>query len=463
MKLYAYIIHVLFLFAVCVIVSLPAAANEPWRLGTALNLPDWLELSGTFRTRYESLESQFRADRNGGDQILVIRSTLKAAFNQGPLSLVAEMMDSRAALDDLGTPISTSFVNPVELLQGHLLWQANNVLGAGGISRLRAGRITMDIGSRRFVARNRFRNTMNAFTGIDLEWQSASGRKVRAFYTLPVNRKPSSVSKLRNNEIEFDEQGSDVAFWGMFVSNRLSWGDVAEFYYFGLDEDDSNGRATRNRELSTVGLRLFRKASAEKLDYQIESTVQFGESRTSTSTANVIDLDHFAHFQHVEVGYTFASHWHPRLVAQYDYASGDDNPSDRDNDRFDTLFGARRFDFGPTSIYGPFSRSNLSTPGLRLQLKPSANTTSFVAYRAYWLASDRDAWTTSRLRDTTGGTGKFVAQQVEIRVRWNVDPSNVRLEAGLAHLFAGEFIDDAPNSNRQGDSTYLYTQLALTF
>ena len=41
-----------------------------------------------------------------------------------------------------------------------------------------------------------------------------------------------------------------------------------------------------------------------------------------------------------------------------------------ENNRFDTLYGARRFDFGPTSIYGPFIRSNLNSPALRLFFKP---------------------------------------------------------------------------------------------
>jgi len=441
----------------------PAVANEAWRLDSAFGLPDGFSLSGTFRARYESLDSQFRAGRLGGDQIFVIRSTLKAAISQGPLSLVGELADSRAALDDLGTPISTTMVNPLELLQGHLQWRVEDIFNTGGVSLLRAGRMTMDVGSRRFVARNRYRNTSNAFSGVDWQWRSGNGRRFRAFYTLPVNRKPSSVTKLRANDVEFDEESTDVAFWGIFIAEKLSWGDQAEFYYFGLDEEDSNGRRTRNRELTTLGMRLIRGPSSSGIDYQIESTLQFGVSRPSSASVNLVDLDHFAHFHHVELGYTFGGRSYRRLIAQFDYASGDDDPTDGNNERFDTLFGARRFDFGPTSIFGPFARSNLITPGLRLQLKPSLKTTSFIAYRAYWLASDRDAWTTSGARDVTGGTGQFIGQQVEIRVRWNVIPNNVRLEAGVAHLFSGEFINEASNSDRQGDSTYAYSQIALTF
>lgn len=442
-----------------------ASADEPgpWRLQNALGLSPSLTLSGTFRTRYESLDSQFRAGRDGGDQILVLRTTLLAALHQGPFTIAGELIDSRAFLDDTGTPLSSGIVNPAELLQGYLQWDVRDLAINGATSSFRVGRITMDIGSRRFVARNRYRNTINAFTGIDWQWQDSNGRQLRAFLTLPVNRKPNSVAELADNDVEFDEEDRDVKFWGIYYAQNLPFGARAEMFYFGLDEDDSSGRATRNRELSTIGYRLHRKPELARVDYQAESAFQFGHSRASSAAADFRDLDHFAHFHHAELGYTFDRQWRPRLIAQYDFASGDDNPNDGDNGRFDTLFGARRFDFGPTSIYGPFARSNISSPGLRLQLQPLRAVTSFLAYRAFWLASDRDAWTTSRVRDASGSTDSFVGHQIEIRLRYDIVPKNLRLESGLAHLFAGNFIDNAPNSPDQGDATYLYAQMGLTF
>ena len=38
-----------------------------------------------------------------------------------------------------------------------------------------------------------------------------------------------------------------------------------------------------------------------------------------------------------------------------------------------------------------------------------------------------------------------------------------RLEAGFAYLFTGGFRDDAPGSNAQGDTAFLYTQATLRF
>ena len=95
-----------------------AEVSEPWRLRQAL--AQWLNLSGTHRTRYETLDSQFRAGRNGSDQVLVVRTSVMAEFHRGDFAIAGEWMDSRAALDDAGTPISTGIVNPVDLLQLHL-------------------------------------------------------------------------------------------------------------------------------------------------------------------------------------------------------------------------------------------------------------------------------------------------------------------------------------------------------
>jgi hypothetical protein len=436
------------------------AAAEVWRLAEAAGLPEWASLTGSFRVRYENLEGQYRAGRTGSDQILVMRSLLHGTLRGAGFRVGAELQDSRQELADSGTPLSASIVNSAELLQAYVAWQGVGPLDSK--STLTLGRQTLDLGKRRLVARNRFRNTLNAFTGADWQLAFAAGQQLRVFFVLPVQRLPSDVASLLDNEARFDDEDGDVRLWGVFASTPAApWGDPMEVYVLGLNEDDSSERATRNRDIYTLGTRLFRQAAPGRFDYEIESMIQWGESRSSTSST--IDLDHLAHFQHAELGYSFDRSWRPRLVLQFDYASGDDDPADRDNNRFDTLFGARRFDFGPTSIYGPFARSNLVTPGVRVQFKPAAGLSAFIAYRAYWLASDRDAWTTARVSDPSGGSGSFLGQQVEGRLRWDPFAGNVRVEIGAAYLAEGDFSDDVPNANPEDDSLYVYVQTAFTF
>ena len=440
------------------IMSSVNAVDAPWRIQNALSFPTWFSLSGQHRTRFENLGEQFRTTENGGDQVLVLRTLVLAEMDFDKIKFAAEMEDSRSYLGDDGTPLSASVVNPLELLQAYVDIPTNNLFLDGSKSHLRGGRMTMDVGSRRLVSRNRFRNAINAFTGADWQWTGPEKQQFRLFYTLPIQRRDSG--NILDNDARFDKEHTGVRFWGVYYAPaNLPWGDHREVYLFGLNEDDVKGWQTRNRDLYTPGFRIYREPAKNKFDYQIESVFQFGKSRSSTSAANVTDLDHFAHFQHIEVGYTFNANWSPQLLLQYDYASGDDDPDDNDNNRFDTLYGARRFDFGPTGIYGPFARSNLSTPGIRLKLKPDANLTSFISLRGFWLADDDDAWTTTGIRNAPGESDSYIASQIEIRVRWELIPKNLRIEGGVAYLFAGDLMDNAGKD----DTTYFYTQAVVWF
>jgi hypothetical protein len=436
------------------------ARRSPWRLQEAIGEPDRLSIEATFRLRYEYLDNQFRAGRPGSDQILALRTTVLAQlFLFDWLSVAAELQDSRAYLADGNTPVGTGLVNSAELLRAYI--ELSFERGAGS-HIFNIGRYTMDLGSRRLVARNRFRNTSNAFTGIDWSWTTRLGISLRTFYALPVKRLPDDRASLIDNEIEFDETNDSYQFFGVFASGELPWGDRGELYAYGLLEDEtydaSDGDSLARRRFGTPGLRILRQPEAGKLDYEFESALQIGQSQGSLT--GLLTLDHFAHFQHVAIGYSFEAPASPRIELHYDFASGDSDPTDGKNGTFDTLFGARRFEYGPTSIYGAVARSNINTPGVRVELKPKTDWTAFFDYRAIWLASATEEWIPTGVRDATGSSGTFVGHQIEMRVRWWILPGNLLLEAGYAHLFAGEFIDTAPNSNH-GDTNYVYTQMRL--
>ena len=440
------------------------ARAAAYRVNEAAGFPDWLSVSGTQRTRFENLDGRFRRGRTGGDQMLALRTIVLAELQTEPLTFGVELIDSRAVFDDSGTPINTTMVNPAELLQGYIAWHRNGLFSASDNTVIRAGRLTLDVGSRRYVARSKYRNTINTFTGVELNWNNGHGQRLQAFYTLPVNRKPDDPGSLIDNDIEFDEEDSKVRFWGLLLASDALFADVrGEVFLFGIDEHDVPGRASRNRDFVMPGLRIYRPKGTERVDWLIESAVQVGESRASSAATDRRDLDHLAYNVRVELGYTWVHRWKPRLNFEFDIASGDDDPNDGDHGRFDTLFGARRLDFGPTGIYGAFARSNLVSPGLRLNLKPSPRTQLMACYRGFWLESRRDGWTTSGLRDASGTSGRFVAQQVEARARYALIPGNVDLEFGVTAAFDGRFMREAPGSPAEGDLFYSYGHVRFTF
>ncbi len=436
------------------------AQTRSWKLEHAMDMPDGLHLSVSHRSRYESLDGQYRArvnglPGNGGDQALVLRTLIHARAELNYFTIGAEMEDSRIELADSGTAtasskLTTTIANPLELLQAYIEVPLDNLLVEGSHSVIRGGRITMDAGSRRLVARNRFRNTLNAFTGLDWQWRLAD-KTFRAFYTLPVQRRVAG--NILNNHARFDSEDSAVRFWGLYYRQPLfSTAVKGETFLFGLNENDSQGRATKNRELYTFGFRLWQSPSVNQFDYQLETVYQLGKSRVSTKSTT--PLDHWAYFHHAELGYSFNALGTPRLIAQFDYASGDDNPNDGQNNRFDTLYGARRFDFGPTSTYGAFARSNLISPGLRLKLKPVSSLKTMFALRGFWRESTADSWTTAGIN----GSQAYIGTQLEARLRWQAIPKNLSVEGGVAHLFAGDLMTQAG----KGDATFVYSQITIS-
>lgn len=427
-------------------------------------LPGWLSLAVQHRSRYETLDRAFRSGASGSDQVYALRTLAQATVHLPQrFKVQLEFQDSRAYLNDAGSVVNNTIVNTAELLEANLQWTADGLFQEGSRLLLRAGRLTMDFGKRRLVARNRYRNTKNNFTGFDAIWQAQGGQTVRVMATMPVNRLPTAQQQLLDNEAEFDEESPDRILWGVFLSTpNLPWGSQGELYLFGLHEEDGDFD-TRNRRLYTPGLRLYRPAQTGRFDYEWETIFQFGTSRISAAPSDTRDLDHFAHFHHVEAGYSFPVMGSPRLVLAYDYASGDSNPNDGKDGRFDSLFGANVFDFGPTTIHRAFVRSNITGLGAKLQLRPHKNFRTTLHYRAFWLASKTDVWAgNSGLRDVTGRSGSFLGQLIYLMGAWQATP-NLWFESGVAYRIDGDFQKRVPGSPGQGNSTLAYLAATLSF
>lgn len=443
----------------------PAAAAptaKPWRLHETLGVPVWLKFGLDHRTRFELLEDDFRGATGGNDETAaVLRTLVSAELKYGSFVFAAELIDSRTYADQQ-TPLNTTLVDAVDLLQAYAGLRQASAFRAGDQLSVTAGRITIDVGSRRLVARNEFRNTINAFTGLDLQYTSPKKHGFRAFAVVPVLRQPTDTDGLEDNDVEYDEENDHAVLATLFYASPALFADTqVEAYVVGYAEEDSEDAPSSNRHLVTPGFRVLRPPATKRIDYQLEAMVQAGKSRASTASTDGNDLDHLAYSLHASSGYRFDAPWSPRPVAQFDVASGDSSPNDGDNNRFDPLFGARRFEFGPTSLYGAFARSNIISPGLRLEVMPLANVDAFVAYRPAWLESDQDTWTTAGLRDVTGDSGSFLGHQVEGRIRWHVFPKNLSVEVGSAYLDKGEFAQDAPGA-ASASPFYFYTQVTVT-
>ena len=421
----------------------------PRYLKQALNLPDWLDLGLEHRTRFEVYDHPWRSIQPAGetDPQFQQRSRLRLGLNGGPFKLLFEGQDSRVHLNDPGDFVNTGIKNEYDILQIFVSATAKNVFGTGLRTDWHFGRLTMDFGGRRLITRNAFRNTTNAFDG--LHWQLARDKiwRIRAFLVEPVIR----------DSTQLDEQSQRFVFWGTYVENRqLSWLRF-NAYYFGLnDQRFSNLRLQRT--FSTFGVRLYKNPEIGRLDYEIESVGQ---------TGNRGNTDHFAHFQHINLGYSFDLPWSPRFLIHYDYASGDRNPNDSQSSAFDTLFGGRRFEYMATGNFGPFFRSNISSPGWRVIVTPAKGWKFQLKQRFWYLATSRGAFAGSGVRDATGGSGNYLGHDLEVRVQWKIS-NNLEFDASYDHWFKGSYFDRLPagsglpsEGRKDTDSFYIMTKFRI--
>lgn len=416
---------------------------------TALHLPDWLDLGLENRTRFESYDHPWRTGQAIGngrtDAQIALRSRLRLGLGgNGPLRFLFEGQDSRSFLDgDRGDFRDTTTVNEFDILQLMGSLTVNNILGSGLRTDLHFGRMTLDVGNRRLVARNAFRNTTNAFDG--LHWQVSQNQiwRLRAFFVEPVVR----------DEVSLDRQYDKSLFWGTYLESRhFPWFQI-DAYYLGLN-DRRVANVANHRTYSTFGGRLFKDPKPGEADYEIESSWQVG-TRGGT--------DHFAYLQHLDIGYTLDVPWTPRLVFHFDYASGDRQSGDSQNEGFDTLFGARRWEYGPTGIWGPHSRTNLISPGWRLIVTPTKNWILQVKHRVWYLAQGKDFFGNTGLRDTTGNAGTSLGHDVELQAQWQIN-ANLDFDIGYVHWFKGSYFDRLPASTGlpaggNKDSDYFYFQI----
>ncbi|GJL59092.1 MAG: hypothetical protein NPIRA03_19490 [Nitrospirales bacterium] len=416
-------------------------------LSAALNAPEWLDLGMTARIRREGFDYPFKTGQKGSTWQWATRSRFRASARWKAFRAELEFQGSTSSVDSATDVVGTSTLTAGNVQQLFVALTLLNVWQTGLRTDLHVGRINLDIGSRRLVARSRFSNTSQAFDGIHWNLANEGQWQFRTFFSEVV------LNTNNTDRLGMFTNSGDL-FWGLsYETHQLSWSKI-HVYYFGRDEDSEGKRVPRNH--STFGLRLYQPPRIGSIDYDGETAWQVG---------TYDGKDHFAYFQHFSLGYTFSLPWAPRILAMYDYASGTDSANGNYNQTFDNLFGARRSELTPTSLFGPFYRSNISSPGIRLILKPLPVLRLDLKFRAWYLAQSRDAWVNSGLQDPSGAAGNVLGQDLEVGVRWNPSP-NLSIDAGYDYFLKGSYIKNqtnVPGNPPAQNTNYFYIQTEVRF
>lgn len=455
--------HIYLISAATLIAAIahPAWAQQSQPRADTPPAEDGLTLSGSMRVRYEAIDGQPRVGFNTSDELVNFRTIILAQYRKGDVRFGVELFDSRVWGDNAGTPVTTNEVNALEPVQAYIAVDFNDAFGQGTTLTLTAGRMALNLGSRRLIAADDYRNTTNGYTGLRADVIAPQGWKATLIYTLPQARLPDDDAGIRDARVRLDRESFDLVLWGGQVSKARAIGPAtAELTYFHLDERDAPGRPTRDRSLDTFGGRLIAEPRTGAFDYEIEALYQTGHVSTSLAQS-AARQSVSASFIHADVGYSFAGPWKLRLSVEFDRASGD-KPGGRFG-RFDTLFGMRRAELAPAGLYNAVGRTNIMTPGIRVEATPSKRLDGFAVYRAMWLASDKDSFSTTGVRDPSGQSGDFAGHQIEARVRYWIVPGRLRFEFDGLLLAKGRFLRDAPNAPSRRWTRYGSFNLTASF
>jgi len=437
--------------------------QSPLHLDQLLHVPEWLHLGLDFRTRYEAYSQSVKKNETTGAAQSSERTDVQIGIHYKPFKFHVEFLDARP-LYNYGLTASSRMEDRNDLLQLYGSVGTDNFLGSGLPTELQIGKFTQAFGKSRLIARSNYSNVPFTFVGAHWTLGTRKDWEVRAFVMRPV----------QNHQTSPDTVPSNTLFSGMsYLDQRMPWFHTEMYAFYISQNEQAQGTTGINQDqttqgqladLYTLGFRLFKPEAKATFDYEIESAYQFGQSALKPGSPV---LNTFGYFQHAEIGYTFALPWTPSIRFKYDYASGDSDPNDNTNGRFNPLFGTQNFPFTYTGIWSLFKRANISSPGYVVSVEPLKDVHLIFKQRFWWLAQSKDEFVGAGLQDPTGRAGKYVGSELDLRLAWTVS-QNLLLEGGWLYLIKGSYYSNLLNQGVAGapndkNTDYVFLSMRLFF
>ncbi len=393
---------------------------------------DGIDFNADYRVRYEYRDDDLRRSIAVTDNPFLLRTRTYVGIKEilDPLRFVMEFEDARRYNSHF--PLDDRDANLMEFMQAYAELYFKDAIETDSPIRLQYGRMAMEYVDRRLIARNEWRNTTNNFQG----FRAILGEQSNEWQLSLLALQP--VKRLIYDP---DVPNHNIWFYGAIADWRR-WSDIVTFqpYYLFLDQRGTASQVPM--EIHTLAVRGYGIVGDTGYDYDVDVAFQFGRYD---------DGPHRAFGFTSEIGYTFETDWKPRLSAFLGYASGDRNPYDNSDQRFNRLFGFGR----PWSADDYFTWENLIAPKVRLDFVPHKKLKVDMGYGVFWLASATDSWSNAKRRDPTGQSGTFVGHELDVRFRWAAN-DRVDMTFGYAHFFSGPFVK---NTGRGQDTDFFYVEM----
>lgn len=400
-----------------------------------------LSLGGEFRGRLDSVtHKSFGSTGPTQDTYFLHRYYYHADLRyRGLARLFVQGVDAWIEDHD-GTP---GIPSPSEHFDAHQLFLDLRVLGEDVPLTVRFGRQELSYGKQRFVSPLDWANVRRTWDALKVFWSDKTW-DIDVWYAKPVF--PPRVHQP-------DRYNEEVDFYGAYVTYKGIPRHGVDVYFLALDDTrnlaNANGRAG-DLALYTFGSRFWGKTGPA--DYETELAGQWGKWAGQTVQAWSWSVDG---------GWTFVEcPWAPRIGTGFDFATGDDNPTDNVHQTFNQLFPLGHAYFGFLDLVG---RQNIVSPNVNLTLKPHKAVTGRVAYHAFFVDEVKDALYNAGgvgvRRLPGGGAGHEIGHEVDVTIEWAIDP-HMTLLFGYSHFWDSDFIFDTGASE---DPDLLYVQCSYKF
>lgn len=318
-----------------------------------------------------------------------------------------------AALSDLeGVDIKEAFIEYSKLF--------------GEPLTVRAGRFEMEYGDQRFVSPLDWHNVGRSWDGVRVAYEP-DGWMLHVFGTILHEGTPPGAV--------FTTPDEDMWFNGFYASCRKV--ENHEFDFFTFQRLSSNelfvneAGATGELDDYTIGARAKGKTGA--FDYSLEGAIQ---------TGNRAGDEVWAWGLATTAGYTFDCECKPRVGVEYTFASGDDDPTDRDYGTFDPLFPFGHSYQGHLDFFAWRNGHDLA---LKLSAKPHDKVWLYCDVHGLWLDESEDAWYGAGgapiRRLASGDADEYIGTEVDLGVKYAWTKA-ADFWIGYSRLWAGEYIDD---------------------
>lgn len=386
----------------------------------ALNkeLPKWLRFSGEYRVRIEGVTGAgFRDNNNDGYFLNRVRLNMKLLPTSW-LRFNFQGQDSRVYWKNQN-PAAPPFQDRFDLRVAFVELGDSEKKTFG----LRVGRQELAFGEQRLIGHLNWTNTARSFDAVRATVRHGNYR-LDAF--------AGSVVNLKDGEWNHHAQSNNLH--GLYGGiDKLIPNGVIEPYAFWrtAPRQTTESRTLGSLDSKTFGVRVAGKLPRQ-FDYSVEMARQIG-------TLGSDDIQAWA--GHWLMGYTLGqSKYKPRLIGEYNYASGDSNSSDRQRGTFDQLYPTGHDKWGLADQVGWRNIHHLRFgPEFKLNSKWLVNS----SYHSWWLASATDSLYAASgapiARVAAGTAGKHVGQELDFQGVYTYN-KQIQLAMGFAHIFPGQFL-----------------------